>query len=94
MPNPSSFAPLAATLPLAFALSGCINTENAARTRAANEFGCPRHEVVITPRADLSKDTYDVYACGTSARYTCTPRGRSHSVNCAREPDPKADGTP
>jgi hypothetical protein len=71
--------------------AACDPTETAARARAANEFDCPSEKVDLRDRPDWSAGTYDVFACGHEARYTCTPAGafpgksRWNEV-CSREP--------
>jgi hypothetical protein len=64
---------------------------DSALDRAANEFNCARSSVVATPRPELSDRTWDVTACGHSARYTCPANDgfgyqSSTRVRCIREP--------
>lgn len=59
-------------------------TGSLARTRASHEFNCPKEQVVLRGRPDLSSATYDVEACGRRARYTCAIT--KYQDVCAREP--------
>lgn len=74
---------------LCLAAAGCFaqRMNEAAVTRAANEFACPRSAVSAAERPDLGPGAFDIAACGRLARYSCATIGYG-TIGCAREPDP------
>jgi hypothetical protein len=77
---------------LTLLLSSCVTPASLARTRASNEFKCPKEQVLLQERPELSDGTFDVQACGQRARYTCT--SRSYQQSCVREPMDEAPTKP
>ena len=66
--------------------SGCVDAEDVARTRAANDFGCAESAVEIT---NIGGTSYRAHGCGKSAVYNCggstAVRGATTDYVCVPE---------
>ena len=77
-------------------LGGCMGS-GAARSRAANEFGCPDSEVAVT---SVGANGWDATGCGQEAVFVCTTRSEPRDARlddpttCIREGDIAATTPP
>ena len=73
------------------ALVGCISAQGTTQTRAANDFQCPKDQIVVT---NIGGTSFRAEGCGKTATYNCAAsdasKGSTTAYACVPEAPPMA----